>query len=71
VLLLPYRPDLKLLDYRIWGVMQAKVSVYAYLYMSSLKQTILQVLAAKERQNCHELRPCLEKVVAVGGSYSD
>jgi hypothetical protein len=68
-----YLPDMKPLEYRIWGIMQAKVNATTHHNVDSLKRTICQEwgseLEAKVQKACCMFTSCLEKVVTVGDVY--
>jgi hypothetical protein len=71
----PYSPDLNLLDYGIWGVMQAKVNATSHENKSALARTIRRewnrLSEAMIRRTCRAFRLRLEKVVAADGGYID
>jgi hypothetical protein len=68
-------PDLNLLDYGIWGVLQAKVNTTSHENKSSLRRTIQwerdRLSEAMIRWTCCAFKLHLEKVVAADGSYID
>jgi hypothetical protein len=75
VVWLPYSQDLNLLDYGVWGVLQAKVNATGHENKKSLRCTIRQewdrLSKAMVRRTCRAFRPHLEKVVAADGSNID
>jgi hypothetical protein len=51
----PYSPPLTSLDYGTWGVLKLKGNAMAHPKMSTLKQTVWQLRAAKVGRFCGEI----------------
>jgi hypothetical protein len=70
----PYSPPLKSLDFGNNRVLKPKGNPTAHNKMGALKRTVWQLRAAKVGQCCGKIaarRPRLEMVIAIGGGNSD
>jgi hypothetical protein len=69
----PYSPDLNLLDFSVWSVLQEKVQATPHTSFAALRRSITRqwdrMSPAYVRRTCRSFRRRLESVVAKNGSY--
>ncbi len=69
----PYLPDLNLLDFSIWSILQEKVQATPHTSLAALRWSITRqwnrVLLAYVRRTCRSFRRRLEAIMAKNSSY--